>query len=473
MLAMHAGQQQTTGQQYTQSYSQPTSSVPVYPPQPVPVQSSQHTPSVPLYPPQPVPVQSSQRTPSVPLYQPQPVPLQSSQPTPSVSVYQPQPVPLQSSQPTLSVPVYPPQPAPTQHTLRVQPPPPSQGPPQPLFCSPVEQPIPPQVAISDQTGPGHIDSKPTMSASSNFQESSGFPEIKGFRSRPTRGNFRYHGPPRGGARPRIPRSANPREWGPPPRQRDPTRSHVPGNFKPRQVHQTFDAEPQSFIAKPRQVHQTFDTEPQSFDASPKREDYQQGGAAYNPGTYTKKVETTVEAVEIQNRREADDIDHSLYSKEPVNPPDFNYDSQPKLPHQTAEQNLAMKSSSGASDADREDELLYTSSPTTSTNAPTVDSLQINSGGVAAIPGLGEPISDVSQTAPPKEESESTNTKKMLASLGKLMTELQGLKGLSSNLQLLSVPQEEKKESEQEMAKKKVAALLANESDSDGEPQVCL
>ena len=178
---------------------------------------------------------------------------------------------------------------------------------------------------------------------------------------------------------------------------------------------------------------------------------------------------------------ADDVDEALYAEEPkTNPPSSSdtlvskHASKPE-PREPPKRQLA-----------HEDADLY--GMTEETKTPTIASLSKNTEDLGAIPGLGEissePAEHPTDPSPPppakttKEPPKTDRTDKMLASLGKLMTELQGLKGLTSSLQLLqSLPRAEEKQeqvSEKEVseeAKQKAAALLANESDSDGESQV--
>ena len=91
----------------------------------------------------------------------------------------------------------------------------------------------------------------------------------------------------------------------------------------------------------------------------------------------------------------------------------------------------------------------------------------------AIPGLdlayspsgNQPVA--SEPAPPEEQS-----KEVLASLGKIVSQLQTLKGLSSSLKLLEnlpgVKEKQQEAEKEEETKRTVAALLKDESDSEGE-----
>ena len=134
--------------------------------------------------------------------------------------------------------------------------------------------------------------------------------------------------------------------------------------------------------------------------------------------------------------------------------------------------------------EQEDHELYASPAAESSqkHQPTISSLREEAVSSGVIPGLGELDNAAAPTEPQAEkEPKSEQADKMLASLGKLMTELQGLKGLTSSLQLLqalpkgqAVSELQKQVREKDLseeAKQKVAALLANESDSDGESQV--
>ena len=213
----------------------------------------------------------------------------------------------------------------------------------------------------------------------------------------------------------------------------------------------------------------------TYNDAPVHEDYQRTES--NAETQWNEKDETV----VKMRRA--DIDDSLYGEHPDNPPTFLQDeSHPKPTSSSKTEKLkpAMNLSSGMSQRDKEDEHLYANTGMTKSSAPTVASPSINREGVGVIPGLGEPLSKASPILPVQEEekakAKSANAENMLASLGKLMTELQGLKGLTSSLQLLNaLPQVKKDKSDQalsEEANKKAAALLANESDSDGESQVC-
>jgi len=112
------------------------------------------------------------------------------------------------------------------------------------------------------------------------------------------------------------------------------------------------------------------------------------------------------------------------------------------------------------------------------DVPTIASLRKTTDSSGGIPGLGDlgaqPATEPPTDSPPEPQPEppesKDHTQKMLASLDKLMTDLKGLKGIQNSLEMLqqSVPP---KRDENEEAKKKAAALLANESDSEGESQV--
>ena len=151
----------------------------------------------------------------------------------------------------------------------------------------------------------------------------------------------------------------------------------------------------------------------------------------------------------------------------------------------------------------------TSSPSLSISSlksdePTISSLRKDAG-MTAIPGLGggfeEQEKDAAKSAEGATRATPQNTQRagegeggggtqanqMIKSLGKFVSQLQTLKGLTSSLQLLQAlpkvgeeakkavdPTKPKESSEAELSeetKRKVAALLATESDSDGE-QVC-
>lgn len=159
----------------------------------------------------------------------------------------------------------------------------------------------------------------------------------------------------------------------------------------------------------------------------------------------------------------------------------------------------------------------TSSPSFSvssqkSNEPTISSLRKNT--VTAIPGLGggfedqgedlpKPVEPSSNVLEAKESSQQveggeggggggekeinageSQANHMIKSLGKIVSQLQTLKGLTSSLQLLQTfptgageeaqgaetakPKESSETELSEETKRKVAALLATESDSDGE-----
>ena len=109
-------------------------------------------------------------------------------------------------------------------------------------------------------------------------------------------------------------------------------------------------------------------------------------------------------------------------------------------------------------------------------------------GAGGIPGLGElavqqetyppPVEEKGEKGKATEEKASGKSNQVLESLGKIVSQLQTLQGLSSSLKLLQkmpksereekVKEIEKEEELSEETKKKVAALLANESDSETE-----
>ena len=92
----------------------------------------------------------------------------------------------------------------------------------------------------------------------------------------------------------------------------------------------------------------------------------------------------------------------------------------------------------------------------------------------AIPGLdlADPVSSSKPVAPEPAATEENQSKEVLASLGKIVSQLQTLKGLSTSLKLLeSLPGVKEKQQEvekEEETKRTVAALLKDESDSEGE-----
>jgi hypothetical protein len=144
-----------------------------------------------------------------------------------------------------------------------------------------------------------------------------------------------------------------------------------------------------------------------------------------------------------------------------------------------------------------------SQPSSKQTGPTISSLQ-KGGSTTVIPGLGstdepeekEP-SSVKEAAPPKEEEElKTSLKtqlldvfsgakaaKMVQSMERIVNQLHTLKGLESSLKVLQGDQnkeiiavEEQAEipevDQEAAARRQVAALLATESDSDGEVSYC-
>ena len=385
-----------------------------------------------------------------------------------------------------------PQQVPIQPAQSAQPPATAQATPPPLFA-PTQQSTPPKAANPAELGPGHIDFKPPMNKQSNYHRGSsgdGFgrqPPRGDFLPRNTHENYRYPGPPRSEMRPRMP---SPRERGPPPHQRgfSQPRSQSPVNLVQPPPHQRGFSQPRSqspvnLVQPP--PHQRGFSQPRSqspvnlvqhtYSDNPVHEDYQR--TEYNVETQWNEKDGKNETV-VETRRA--DIDDSLYGEHPDNPPAFLQDkAQPKPTSSSKTEKPAMNLSSGMSQRDKEDEHLYANTGMAKSSAPTVDSLRMNREGVGVIPGLGEPVNNVSTSIPVQKDepkAKSANAENMLASLGKLMTELQGLKGLTSSLQLLNaLPQVKKEKSERalsEEANKKAAALLANESDSDGESQVC-
>lgn len=436
-----------------------------------------------------------------------PTPVQSFQQTPQQSVQQygsqkPQAQPG-NIQPSKSQPLFPPQSASQQQT---QPPTPQDT--TKLATS----------ADSGGLGPGHIIEKPSMNDppkrysihNPDFQRGGGFrgqgsgPPRREFR--PRGGDFRYRSPygGRGMTRPRMPRPSEPRERGPSPRQWDQGYKQSPNWFDRGHLG------PGMYDREEEEFHE------HSSPRAPLREELGRGPRdpqARETEEYIAPLNSTLwpedEKKNEFNRGERremypdDDYDRnrdSMFKQSPPvdrprEPPGFPRDERigrepPEVSHKQQFEGgpPSVVSEKESKDSlkmrlEQEDYDLYSSPATESSqeNQPTISSLRKEPG---SIPGLGELSSKAEPTESQTDnEPKPGQTEKMLASLGKLMTELQGLKGLTSSLQLLqtlpkgqAVSEIQKKVKDNDLseeAKQKVAALLANESDSDGESQVLI